>query len=236
MWDWDTIALPISEIPLQPAVPLPEIVATPSFIPELTSSETSPPVETLSQHSPTVPVPAETLSQHSPTVLVPATRADPTVPNQQKLQVYSWKKSSQGNKPLMSTVHYPESEPMLGTGSSSSSNPETISNRLDEPIALRKGVRSCTQHPISKFVSYDNLSPLFHAFTTNLSRIDVPGTIEDALAVPEWKNAVLEEMRALEKNDTWSLVELPQGKGVIECKRVFTVKVRPNGSIERYKA
>ena len=136
----------------------------------------------------------------------------------------------------MSTVHYPESEPMLGTGSSSSSNPETISNRLDEPIALRKGVRSCTQHPISKFVSYDNLSPLFHAFTTNLSRIDVPGTIEDALAVPEWKNAVLEEMRALEKNDTWSLVELPQGKGVIECKRVFTVKVRPNGSIERYKA
>ena len=136
----------------------------------------------------------------------------------------------------MSTVHYPESEPMLGTGSSSSRNPETISNRLDEPIALRKGVRSCTQHPISKFVSYDNLSPLFHAFTTNLSRIDVPGTIEDALAVPEWKNAVLEEMQALEKNDTWSLVELPQGKGVIECKPVFTIKVRPNGSIERYKA
>ena len=136
----------------------------------------------------------------------------------------------------MSTVHYPESEPMLGTGSSSSSNPETISNRLDEPIALRKGVRSCTQHPISKFVSYDNLSPLFHAFTTNLSRIDVPGTIEDALAVPEWKNAVLEEMRALEKNDTWSLVELPQGKSVVGCTWVFTIKVRPNGSIERYKA
>ena len=83
---------------------------------------------------------------------------------------------------------------MLGTGSSSSDNPETISDRLDEPIALKKGVRSCTQHPISKFVSYDNLSPWFHAFTTNLSRIDVPRTIEDALAVPEWKNAVLEEM------------------------------------------
>ena len=125
---------------------------------------------------------------------------------------------------------------MLGTGSSSSGNPETISDRVDEPIALRKGVRSCTQHPISKFVSYDNLSPSFCAFTRNLSRIDVPRTIEDALAVPEWKSVVLKEMQALEKNDTWSLVELPQGKGVIECKRVFTVKVRPNGSIERYKA
>ncbi|KAL6333802.1 hypothetical protein AAG906_028988 [Vitis piasezkii] len=136
----------------------------------------------------------------------------------------------------MSTVHCPESEPMLGTGSSSSGNPETISDRLDEPIALRKGVRSCTQHPISKFVSYDNLSPSFHAFTTNLSRIDVPRTIEDALAVPEWKNDVLEEMQALEKSDTWSLVELPQGKSVVECKWVFTIKVRPNGSIEIYKS
>ena len=136
----------------------------------------------------------------------------------------------------MSTVHCPESEPMLGTGSSSSGNPETISDRLDEPIALRKGVRTCTQNPISKFVSYDNLSPSFHAFTTNLSRIDVPRTIEDALAVPEWKNVVLEEMQALEKSDTWSLVELPQGKSVVECKWVFTIKVRPNGSIEIYKA
>ena len=92
-------------------------MATPSIIPELTSSET------MSQHSPAV-----TLSQHSPEVPVPATRADPTIPNQQKLQVYSRKKSSQGNKPLMSTVHCLESEPMLGTGSSSSGNPETISD------------------------------------------------------------------------------------------------------------
>ena len=52
----------------------------------------------------------------------------------------------------MSTVHYPKSEPMLRTGFSFSSNLETIFDRLDEPIALRKGVRSCTQHPNSKFV------------------------------------------------------------------------------------
>ncbi|KAK2992349.1 hypothetical protein RJ640_016803 [Escallonia rubra] len=32
-------------------------------------------------------------------------------------------------------------------------------NDHDIPIAQRKGVRSCTQHPISHFVSYDNLSP-----------------------------------------------------------------------------
>ena len=109
----------------------------------------------------------------------------------------------------MSTVHYPKFEPILGIGSSSLGNPKTIFDRLDEPIALRKGVRSCTQHLISNFVSYDNLFHSFHAFTTNLSRIDVPKTIEDTSAILEWKNVILEEMRALEKNDTCSLVELP---------------------------
>ncbi|RVW33682.1 hypothetical protein CK203_037234 [Vitis vinifera] len=96
----------------------------------------------------------------------------------------------------MSTVHCPKSELMLGTGFSSSSNLETIFDRLDEPIALRKGVR-----------------------------IDVPRTIEDALVVPKWKNVVLKEMRALDKNDTWSLMELPQDKSVVGCKWVFTIKV-----------
>ncbi|KAL0560616.1 hypothetical protein IC582_001025 [Cucumis melo] len=38
---------------------------------------------------------------------------------------------------------------------------------LDIPIALRKGTRSCTKHPICNYVSYDNLSPQFRAFTTN---------------------------------------------------------------------
>lgn len=29
---------------------------------------------------------------------------------------------------------------------------------LDAPIAIRKGIRYCTQHPISMFNSYSNLS------------------------------------------------------------------------------
>ena len=34
-------------------------------------------------------------------------------------------------------------------------------NDLNQPIALRKGVRSYTQHPIFNFVSYEGLSPAF---------------------------------------------------------------------------
>ncbi|EXC32791.1 DNA polymerase theta [Morus notabilis] len=136
----------------------------------------------------------------------------------------------------MNTMHCPESEPMLGTTSSDPGNSEDTCETLDIPIAHRKGVRTCTQHPISKFVSYDSLSPCFRAFTTKLCSVNIPRSIEEALAVPEWKNTVLEEMQALEKNNTWSVVELPQGKSVVGCKWVFTVKFKPDGSIERYKA
>ena len=107
---------------------------------------------------------------------------------------------------------------------------------LNMPIALRKGVRSCTQHPISKFISYSNLSLSFRAFTFKISSIMIPRSIEEVLSVPEWKAAVLEEMRALKQNNTWSLVELPQGKSIVGCKWVFTVKYKANGSVERHKA
>lgn len=45
-----------------------------------------------------------------------------------------------------------------------------------------------------------------------------------------------EEISALEKNGTWDLVMLPQGKQVVGCKWVFKVKYLADGSVERYKA
>jgi hypothetical protein len=71
-------------------------------------------------------------------------------------------------------------------------------------------VRSCTQHPLFNYVSYENLSPVFRAFTSQLSCMEIPNTVQDALKVPEWKEAVFEEMKALEKNGTWELVDLPR--------------------------
>ena len=45
-----------------------------------------------------------------------------------------------------------------------------------------------------------------------------------------------EEMGALQKNATWELIPLPKGMKPIGCRWVFTVKLKPNGSIDRYKA
>lgn len=44
------------------------------------------------------------------------------------------------------------------------------------------------------------------------------------------------EMEALDKNNTWELVSLPNRKKSIGCRLVYIVKYKTNGSIEMYKA
>ena len=168
------------------------------------------------------------------------TKEETTMPNQQELRVYFRRKISQGNKQVMNLTHSQEAKLLVEphppkVSGNPKNNPSPILD-LDLPIAIRKGIRSCTQYPISKFISYSNLSSSFRAFTSCVSSIVIPKSIKEALNVPEWKTAVLEEMHALTQNNTWSLVELPKDKSVVGCKWVFTVKYKADGTIERYKA
>ncbi|RVW24941.1 Retrovirus-related Pol polyprotein from transposon TNT 1-94 [Vitis vinifera] len=71
------------------------------------------------------------------------------------------------------------------------------------PIALRKGVRKCTDHPIGNYVTYEGLSPSYRAFATSLDDTQVPNTIQEAFKISEWKKAVQDEIDALEKNGSW---------------------------------
>lgn len=45
-----------------------------------------------------------------------------------------------------------------------------------------------------------------------------------------------EEMKALTKNNTWENQALPPGKKLVGCRWVFTIKYKPDGTVERYKA
>ena len=44
-----------------------------------------------------------------------------------------------------------------------------------------------------------------------------------------------EEMKSLQKNSTWKVVELPKGKKPVGCRWVFTIKYKANGTIEQFK-
>ena len=45
-----------------------------------------------------------------------------------------------------------------------------------------------------------------------------------------------EEMDALYSNGTWELVTIPPGKSLVSCRWVYTVKVGPDGQVDRLKA
>uniref|UniRef100_A0A5B6Z677 Putative polyprotein n=1 Tax=Davidia involucrata TaxID=16924 RepID=A0A5B6Z677_DAVIN len=141
--------------------------------------------------------------------------------------------------PTLSQSHSPTPGPSSPPSSSnfeSSGTDNPVIVDIDVPIAVRKGIRSCTQHPISNFVSYSSLSPSYRAFVSSLSSVSIPQGWKEALADPNWKEAMAEEMRALEKNGTWDFVGLPNGKKPVGCKWVYTIKQKADGTIDRYKA
>ncbi|KAL5776511.1 hypothetical protein ACOSP7_009437 [Xanthoceras sorbifolium] len=97
------------------------------------------------------------------------------------------------------------------TAESSSDSENTDAGDL--PIAVRKGVRECRSrplYPISKYVSYEGLSPNFRAFTARISEISVPSTVYKALKHSKWKEAVEAEISAPMQNQTWEITELPK--------------------------
>ncbi|KAG6676363.1 hypothetical protein I3842_15G147500 [Carya illinoinensis] len=90
--------------------------------------------------------------------------------------------------------------------------------------------------PLSSVLSYSSLSPSFHAFTTSLSINTEPTTYNQAIKQPIWREAMQQELIALELNNTWSIVDLPHGKKPIACKWLYRYKFKADGSIERAKA
>ena len=137
-------------------------------------------------------------------------------------------------KPSPRDSHPPPTDPQTMDPSSSTSSHHSDS---DWPIAIRKNTRSTRNpHPIYNFLSYHRLSPSYFSFVFSLSSLTIPTNIHEALAHPGWQQPMIDEIRALENNGTWEVVPLPPGKKTVGCRWVYTIKVGPNGGVDRLKA
>lgn len=146
-----------------------------------------------------------------------------------------------GTQQSLNAPSFSPNEPVSDTVSDSNSNSDDddVQSENDLPIAQRRPIRKCREkpvYPLSKYVSYEGLSPTYKLFAMNVSNILVPANIQEALSIPEWRKAVQEELMALQKNGTWELTVLPEGKKTVGCKWVFVIKHKADGSVERYKA
>ena len=69
-----------------------------------------------------------------------------------------------------------------------------------------------------------------------MDSIVIPKLVDEVLKDQNWKQVMLEEMRALKKNQTWELVSRPKGVIPVGRRWVFNVKYKVDRTVERYKA
>ena len=89
---------------------------------------------------------------------------------------------------------------------------------------------------VNNFLSFHRLSLPYFVFVSTLSSVSTPNSTSESLSHPGWKQAMTEEMDALDSNDTWELVALPPCKSSVGCRWIYTVKVGLDGQVDRLKA
>ncbi|XP_074266172.1 uncharacterized protein LOC141588638 [Silene latifolia] len=95
---------------------------------------------------------------------------------------------------------------------------------------------SGTKYPISQFIDYSKFSTNRKIFLAAVTENYEPNSFKEAMQVPQWQEAMKNEIAALERNNTWTLEMLPPNKKAIASKWVYKIKYNADGSIERYKA
>eukprot|EP00253_Pinus_taeda_P032458 PITA_32458 len=81
-------------------------------------------------------------------------------------------------------------------------------------------------------------SAFFSNFALSVTDDD-PRTVKEAVDSEDgklWKEAMVDGMASLHKNEAWELVELPAGRKPIGSKWVFKKKTNAEGKVEKYKS
>ncbi|RDX89437.1 hypothetical protein CR513_28841, partial [Mucuna pruriens] len=71
--------------------------------------------------------------------------------------------------------------------------------------------------------------------TCNMAMLEPEGYGE-ALKKEVWVKEMEEEIKMIEKNNTWKLIDCPHRKDIIRVKWVYKTKLNPNGAIQKHKA
>eukprot|EP01018_Ginkgo_biloba_P024020 Gb_18985 [translate_table: standard] len=107
-------------------------------------------------------------------------------------------------------------------------NPNVKNRRPNQMLQPQGRTRSQHQKAQRQQVNLVLMSSFINAYE--------PDSFEEACKNQIWIDAMQVEYNALLKNQTWQLVDLPQGKQGINSKWVYKTKFNADGTIDKHKA
>lgn len=97
-------------------------------------------------------------------------------------------------------------------------------------------ISSGSSFPLSDYLTYNRLSSEHCSYLITLTTTMEPKSFREAMKHKVWRDSMRSEIGALERQHTWDLEELPPNKKALGTKWVYTIKLRADGTIERYKS
>ncbi|KAJ0754701.1 putative RNA-directed DNA polymerase [Helianthus annuus] len=120
------------------------------------------------------------------------------------------------------------------SSSSDVSSSDSENNIFVDPESILRRLNRSTVTPVCFNDYVLNSSSIDEEFL--LLTDDELAYFNDAKNKPEWMKAMRAEIESINKNNTWSLTELPRGAKAIGLKWVFKVKRNADGSLNKHKA
>jgi hypothetical protein len=124
-------------------------------------------------------------------------------------------------------------------------SPSPLTTDVDIPAHLSPTVIDVVPNPqpqrthsmITRSLNKIYKAKQFHVITKHpLPNAIEPNCVSQALSDSSWRQAMSEELMALMRHSTWTLVPPPKHCLPIGCKWVFRVKRNTDGTIDRFKA
>ncbi|GJV60003.1 ribonuclease H-like domain-containing protein [Tanacetum coccineum] len=97
-------------------------------------------------------------------------------------------------------------------------------------------IKGKVKYSVERVVNYANLNHENYCFASSLNKSIEPTCYEKCILDNNWIDAMNAEIKALNKNHTWDITDLPANRKAIGNKWIWKIKYKANGEIDRYKA
>ena len=93
-----------------------------------------------------------------------------------------------------------------------------------------------TPFHLTKYLSYKAYSQHHKNYLFNIASIYEPSYYHQVVKHQTWRKAMVEEIEAMKRTNTWTIVSLPKNHHTVGNKWVYKVKCKLDSTIDRYKA